>query len=47
MAIFTLKRSVKWRFFHFYDKADPKAAPHCSTVSAYYKTIRLSPLIFY
>ena len=48
MAIFTLKTFCQVAIFpFFYDKADPKAAPHCRTVSAYYKTIRLSPLIFY
>ncbi len=48
MAIFTLKTFCQVAIFPFFTtKLTQKAAPHCRTVSAYYKTIRLSPLIFY
>lgn len=45
MAIFYVKNVLLSG--DFYNKADPKTAPHCRTALAYYKTIRLSPLIFY
>lgn len=44
MAIFYVKNVLSSS--DFYNKADQKTAPHC-TALAYYKTIRLSPLIFY
>lgn len=48
MAIFYVKNVLSSGDFSiFMTKLTQKAAPHCRTASAYYKTIRLSPLIFY